>query len=193
MFCPKCGSQNAESVRFCRSCGIELETVSAALSGRLSLQNSKGRNGCNNEELSNDPDKLWSGFISKTLTGFAFIFIAIYLTATNTIGGSVWGFWLLIPGFGSIASGISSYVKAKRIERRRAEIANFNATNPAFAPTPAANGALPPRQTLFANEYAAPAVRNTGELLTPPASVTEGTTRHLNQRTEDETKTLPRG
>lgn len=188
MFCPKCGSQNAESVRFCRSCGLELETVSAAMSGRLSLQKADGKKGCNELET-NDPDKLWSSFISKTLTGLAFILIAIFLTVSNTVGGSVWGFWLLIPGAASLGSGISSYFKAQRIEQRRADIAGFNSANAALPQS--SNGALSPRQTLFTNEYAAP-VRNTGELLTSPASVTEGTTRHLNQEMEEKTRTLPR-
>jgi hypothetical protein len=188
MFCPKCAAQNAENVRFCRSCGIELEAVSAALTGKLSLKKNKG---CNDEEMSNDPDKLWSSFISKTLTGLAFILIAIYLTISNTIGGSVWGFWLLIPGAASLASGISSYFKAERIEQRRAEIANFSAGNAAFPQSSTENAALPPRRTLFANDYAAPAVRNTGELLTPPASITENTTTHLKINTEGETINLP--
>lgn len=189
MFCPKCGSQNAESVRFCRSCGLELETVSAALTGRLSLQKNNGGKNCDDIE-SNDPDKLWSSAIRKTLTGLAFILIAIYLTISGTIGGNVWGFWLLIPGAASLASGISSFMKAKRIEQRRAEIASFNVANPAFPQSSTSNAALPPRQTLFANDYAPP-VRNTGELRTPPASVTETTTRHLNINTEGETFQLP--
>lgn len=191
MFCPKCGSQNAENVRFCRSCGLELENVSAALTGRLSLQKNNGKKGCDDE--SNDPDKLWNSFISKTLTGLAFILIALYLTISGTIGGNVWGFWLLIPGAASLGGGISSYFKAKRIEQRRAEIASFSQSNAAFPNSSApANNALPPRQTLFASEYAAPAARNTGELLSPPASVTENTTRHLDLNTEGETINLPR-
>jgi hypothetical protein len=187
MFCPKCAAQNAENVRFCRNCGIELEAVSAALSGRLTLKNNSG---CNDEEMSNDPDKLWSIFISKLLTGLAFVLIAIYLTISGTIGGNVWGFWLLIPGAALMASGISSYFKVERIERNAAaRLAQTNPMNAALPPQNA-NNALPPRQTLFANEYAAP-VRNTEELFTPPSSVTEGTTRHLNVNTENETINLP--
>ena len=186
MFCPKCGSQNAENVRFCRSCGTELEAVSAAMSGKLTLRNNNSRDG---NEPSDDPDKLWNSFITKTLTGLAFIVIAIFLTVSGKMGGNVWGFWLLIPGAGALASGISSYAKIKRLEREQNRV-NSNSTN-AELPSSAANTALPPRQTLFANDYAAPAARETGELLTPPASVTEGTTRHLNISAEGETFNLP--
>jgi hypothetical protein len=186
MFCPKCAAQNAENVRFCRSCGIELEAVAAALSGRLSLTRNQG---CNDEEMSNDPDKLWNSFVSRSLIGLAFVIIAIYLTVSGTIGGNVWGFWLLIPGATLLGRGISSYFKAKRIERKNARFLETNSTNAAIPPQNA-NAALPPRQTLFANEYAAP-VRNTDELYAPPSSVTEGTTRHLNINTEGETFNLP--
>jgi ribosomal protein L40E len=33
MFCPKCGTQNPVTGKFCRSCGTDLATVSDALSG----------------------------------------------------------------------------------------------------------------------------------------------------------------
>ncbi len=39
MFCPKCGTQNPESGKFCRKCGTDLSPVSDALSGKLSNQN----------------------------------------------------------------------------------------------------------------------------------------------------------
>ena len=35
MFCPKCGTQNPETGRFCRSCGTDLGNVSQALTGQL--------------------------------------------------------------------------------------------------------------------------------------------------------------
>ena len=186
MFCPKCGSQNAENLRFCRSCGTELEAVSAAMSGKLTLRNNNSRD---DNESSDDSDKLWNSFITKTLTGLAFIFIAIFLTVSGKLGGNVWGFWLLIPGAGALASGISSYAKIKRLEREANRV-NSNSMN-AELPPQAANSALPPRQTVFANDYASPAARETGELFAPPASVTENTTRHLNINAENETVNLP--
>ena len=35
MFCPKCGQQNIEPLKFCRSCGVNLHLVPKALSGAL--------------------------------------------------------------------------------------------------------------------------------------------------------------
>lgn len=36
MYCPACGSQNNEDVRFCRKCGADLRVVSQALTKRIS-------------------------------------------------------------------------------------------------------------------------------------------------------------
>ena len=192
MFCPKCGTQAIDGTKFCRSCGADLETVSAALTGKLALPNrnslkkSKKEDECEAQDT-NDPDKLWTSFIRNTLVGLAFIAIAIYLTLSGTIGGNVWGFWLLIPGAGSIGGGISSYLKAKRIERTRAEFESFAAARNAAPMFPAQpNTALPPNNANFTNLYTPPAP-NTGELVMPPASVTEGTTRHLSHETENPT------
>jgi zinc ribbon protein len=35
MFCPDCGAQNLDDVKFCTRCGTNLEVVSNALSGRI--------------------------------------------------------------------------------------------------------------------------------------------------------------
>src|SRR6266567_3258106 len=35
MFCYKCAAQNAGDARFCRSCGINLEVISLAITGKL--------------------------------------------------------------------------------------------------------------------------------------------------------------
>lgn len=194
MFCPKCGTQAVDGTKFCRSCGADLEVVSAALTGKLALPNQKSlkkskKNGCDEDAETNDPDKLWSSFIRNTLVGLAFIAIAIYLTLSGTIGGHVWGFWLLIPGAGSVGGGISSYLKAKRIERTRAEFQSLADGKNTAAPTmfPAdANTVLPLNKANFADLYHPP-VPNTGELVMPPPSVTEGTTRHLSHETENPT------
>ena len=34
MYCPQCATPNADDVKFCRSCGTELEVVALALSGK---------------------------------------------------------------------------------------------------------------------------------------------------------------
>lgn len=191
MFCPKCGTQAIAGTKFCRNCGSDLEVVSAALTGTLVAPSQKMSKKGNDWEHTNDPDKLWGSFITKSLTGLAFIVIALFLTFTGTIGGHVWGFWLLIPGAASLGAGISSYLKAKRIERTRTEFNSLATTRNVATMFPnQSNSTLPPPSTKFSDLYTPPA-RNTGELVMPPASVTENTTRHLEINSEGETINLP--
>lgn len=188
MFCPKCGSQAIDGTKFCRSCGSDLEVVSAALTGNIALPDRKSRRD-RRSDCAKDPDALLSSAITSSIGGTAFIVIAIFLTLTNTIGGSVWGFWLLIPGAYSLGSGIASYLKAKRVERQNAVRLNAMQNAAALPLQPQNSNASLPPQSLFGG-YAPPA-RNTGELAVPPASVTENTTRHLQMNSEGETINLP--
>ena len=44
MFCPKCGIQNPDAGKFCRSCGTDLGNVSDALSGNIVIEKGCGTN-----------------------------------------------------------------------------------------------------------------------------------------------------
>jgi uncharacterized membrane protein YvbJ len=75
MFCPKCGIQNPETGKFCRSCGTDLGNVSDALSGKLpAAQPLIGRKG--------RPITLESA-ITKFFMGIAFLVISIALGVTG--------------------------------------------------------------------------------------------------------------
>ena len=90
MFCPKCGQQNPETGKFCRSCGTDLGNVSDALMGKtprdLRIVDKKGK------------PVSFEGAITKMFTGLAFVIIACVLGYTGMAGGKVWWFWMLIPG-----------------------------------------------------------------------------------------------
>ena len=92
--------------------------------------------------------------------GFAFLIIAIALSFSRM--GMAWWFWLLIPAFSMMGTGLAQYIRVREFEKRRLGTDTY--VQPSLQ--------YPPRMTAF------PA-RNTGELIAPPASVTEGTTRHL--------------
>ncbi|MCY7345445.1 MAG: zinc-ribbon domain-containing protein [Pyrinomonadaceae bacterium] len=175
MFCPKCGTQNVETGKFCRRCGTDLGNISEALSGNLpkplNLVDKKGK-----------PIN-WESAMVKIFTGLAFLLVAVVLGITNVAGGRFWWFWMLIPAFGSLGSGIAHYTQLKKNERQNNQLAPPQAQNVFSAAPP--NNALPPPQTA----YVAPDSRyKTGELV--PPSVVEGTTRHLEINSESETMTL---
>ncbi|HEU4770272.1 MAG TPA: zinc-ribbon domain-containing protein [Pyrinomonadaceae bacterium] len=164
MFCPKCATQNAEGASFCRSCGANISLVPQALTGQLPRPT----------EETNVPTEEQYGRKGRPLTldhafkniflGIAFFIIAIVLSRTI---GQVWWFWMLLPAFSLIGTGIAQFIRLK--ERERNSISSDGYAPKAFANRPTA-------QPLH--------VPNTEQLMPPVASVTEGTTRHLSKTPE---------
>ena len=174
MFCPKCGTKNPDDGRFCRSCGADLGNVSAALSGNLPKpQNLVDRKG---KPIS------WESAVVKIFSGLAFLTVSIALAFSI---GKGWWFWMLIPAFGGLGSGVAQLIQLKKSEKQSVSFVPQNTQNTInSAPL---NNALPPTQT----DYVAPDSRyKTGDLV--PSSVTEPTTRHLKMDSEGETMALPK-
>lgn len=174
MFCPRCGSENPETGKFCRSCGTDLGNVSAALSGVMSqplqVLDHKGK------------PVSWDRAIVKIFTGLAFLAVSFALAITGM--GRGWWFWMLIPAFTSLGAGVAQYMQLKKAEK-----GNMVVTPPRVENVLASHQreALPPVQT----QFVAPESRyKTGDLA--PASVTEETTRHLQMENDAETRTLPK-
>ena len=192
MFCPKCGTQNPETGKFCRACGTDLGNISTALSGAPPQQqppqpafyvDHRGR------MKSNDPTDIWSQAIRSLIMGFGFLVVSIVLLMTNVAGGHSWWWAMLFPAFSMLAVGASQMARVKRMEKQKqgGAVSNEQAQ---FAPHQA-NLNLPPTQT----DYVQPpqkSIYETGELYEKPPSVTEGTTRHLEINNEGETMTLPK-
>jgi hypothetical protein len=174
MFCPKCGGQNPDNGKFCRSCGTDLGNVSSALAAPPQNQA---------QRLVNHKGKPihWEGAIAKLFTGLAFLAVAIALAFSGT--GRGWWFWMLIPAFGSLGTGVAQYMQLRRAEKGQM-LYQSSLTPP--LDNPAANRALSPQQ----QQWAAPESRyKTGDLV--PPSVAEGTTRHLEIDKEGQTMALP--
>jgi hypothetical protein len=174
MFCPKCGLQNADNIKFCRGCGADLSNVLAVVDGKLSERLEKSEN----------PNDLYSSGIRNLLLGIGFFIISILL---NRIPPHDTFFWLLLmfPAFSLIASGISRIVKANGIKSKNADVIQPNSF-PANQP----HAALPPVQTEYINP--SKSIYETDDLVGQPLSVTEPTTRHLKMDSEGETMTLPK-
>ncbi len=127
----------------------------------------------------------WESMLSTLFTGFAFLIISIILGVTGMAGGRFWWFWLLIPAFAMLGTGLAQYIQLKKNEQKSIPNSEQPDTVKSFNQSP--NASLPPIQT----EYVAPDSRyQTGDLV--PPSVAEGTTRHLEINHEGETMTLPK-
>lgn len=160
MFCPKCATQNLDGASYCRSCGANVSLVQHALSGQLPQVaedtdvGRRGRKRHGRREVS-----LEHAF-KNAFMGIAFLLIAIALAFSRM--GTGWWFWMLIPAFSMMGTGIAQYIRIKEREKHALRSGGM--------------GSIGIQQTPDMAEIPA---RNTSELLAPPPSVTEGTTRHL--------------
>ena len=151
MFCPKCATQNLDGASFCRTCGANISLVPQALTGQLTnapAEEVEGRRRPRHRgEVTLDQA------FKNMFMGIAFLLIAIVLSRTAM--GQVWWFWMLLPAFSMMGTGIAQYIRVKE-RTRQSELQ-----------APPVGRAFPERP------------RNPDELMAPAPSVTEGTTRHL--------------
>jgi hypothetical protein len=152
MFCPKCATQNLDGASFCRGCGANISLVSQALTGQLATTNEETGVSCEPGRKRRRQLTLDQAF-KNVFMGIAFLIIAIVLSRTI---GQAWWFWMLLPAFSLMGTGIAQYIRIREREKHY---------TPSLPPSPA---------------------RHTEQLMPPPVpSVTEGTTRHLNSKNSD--------
>jgi hypothetical protein len=180
MFCPKCGSQNADETKFCRGCGADLGNVLAALDTvGTSLIGISGKKP-HAHRGGSDPDggfaekhiDLFSSGIRGVITGAGF-FITSGLAFLISMRLSVLGISLLAFASYFLGTGISRLIQAKGIK------ALSKRDEPAELPHPQADYLKPSRS-----------IYQTDDLIANPLSVTEHTTTHLQMDTDGETPAL---
>ncbi len=156
MYCPNCAAP-IEGVKFCRGCGTNVALVPQAISGQLTettevpAQRRRGRQA--------SMERAASSFF----TGIGFVLVALAI-ARFMPGGSVWWFWMLIPGFACIGSGVGQYLK---VTSERQQVT----PQIRFVPAP-----VVPNTPSELEAPKTPTTSNLGE----KGSVTEETTRHLS-------------
>ena len=152
MFCPKCATQNLDGASFCRSCGANISLVPQALTGEIKKIETVEEEGCGVRRSGRRELTLDQAFKNMFL-GVAFLLVAIVLSRSGM--GTGWWFWLLLPAFSMMGTGIAQCIRVREREKR-------DSLQP-----PRFTSAFPERQ------------RHPDELMPPAPSVTEGTTRHL--------------
>lgn len=169
MYCPNCGTNNLEAARFCRSCGADISLVPQALTGHLpqgqpSAAFDEGHHG---RRRRGEPslDKA----VKSMFMGLGFLVVAIVLAFVPM--GRAWWFWMFIPAFATFGGGVAEWIRFKQAEQRR--------SLPHASASPAIGAAKSPAMGAAAQPQGELPRRNTAELVMPPPSVTEGTTRHL--------------
>ncbi|HEX8706644.1 MAG TPA: zinc ribbon domain-containing protein [Pyrinomonadaceae bacterium] len=178
MYCPKCAAQNIEDARYCRGCGADISLVPQALTGQLPEARAVGYDAegkpydATGRRIRKGPPRLDKA-IGNVFTGIAFILVALSVLIFAP-AGKIWWFWMLIPAFSLLGGGVAEFVRLKQSRGEEVRLPGMR---------PQAQRAIPP-----APGVGALAQRSTSELVAPPPSVTEGTTRHLDQSPEAPTR-----
>ena len=169
MFCPKCAAQNLDGASFCRVCGVNISLVPHALSGQIQQPPAPQEELTRREKRALKRAPTLDNAFRNAFMGIGFLIVTVALAFSPV--GMGWWFWMLIPAFSMMGTGIAQYMRYREHQNRSLPLPQSNVQS---IPNTAPFSSLPRRAT--------------GELVAPPPSVTEGTTRHLGA--ESPTKVL---
>ena len=129
MYCPNCAAQIEETQKYCRSCGTDMSLVSQALKGQLPSRGAAGihlgHSGRLRERRREDkrPPSI-EGAVRAFFLGLGFVFVS-FAAREFAPAGEIWWFWLLIPAFAHMGTGIGQFLKLRE-QRRQQEGSQFD-------------------------------------------------------------------
>src|SRR5437867_985184 len=116
MFFPKCAAQNLEGASYCRSCGANISLIPQALDGQLPQAQSDEFDFGRRLRKKYGREVTLDRAFKSAFMGIAFLLVSIALSFSPM--GRGWWFWMLIPAFSMMGSGVAQYVRVKEQERR---------------------------------------------------------------------------
>jgi hypothetical protein len=170
MYCPSCGSNNLPDIKFCTRCGTNLGVVSDALAGKIA-----GKTGVDDRVA-----KLLKDYYRgrrDTITGAVLVPTGLLLMAIMMAAGlkPIGAFfiicWMFFWGAAALAGGLGKWIASQN------ELKSLG-----YGSQSQFQGALPQQGVPVPLRESLPSVYSTGPVDSPP-SVTEHTTRQLDERT----------
>jgi hypothetical protein len=176
MYCPRCAAQNLDDAKFCRTCGINLETVALALSDQSHpARMSKDKAG----EL-----KAAKSWLEKRSEGVSSIVKGAGLLGASLLIGVALGLfshapdwiiiwvamagWMACWGVIALTTGIGTLLESKAMLRHMGQTAGEIAA-PTTQPLPANDPAMLPETTAASRlPHSSSVTEHTTELLTKP-------------------------
>ena len=168
MYCPNCANPIENNQKFCRTYGANVSLIPHALTGQLPMAPPEEPELTKRERRKRRKLPTIENAVSNLFTGLGFLLAAIFVTFWFP-GGYTWGWSFLIPAFALFGEGVGQYLKVKQLERERVLPSPIVATN--F-----------PQQVIPQPRIAELSAPTTSELVTPPASISEHTTKNLNRQ-----------
>lgn len=176
MFCPRCGQQAAEEVRFCSRCGLPLDAAVELIEagGRTELESAQAK-----ANVGLTPRQRGTRKGLMIIAGGVFFFVLVAIL--NTIKDDFFPV-LLLAGL-IITAGIMRMLYGLLLEEHAPTKKSLKHTTADAAPTLAHEKTrgteLPPARTIHASVYAKPGADTSD--MAAPSSITESTTRLLDE------------
>jgi hypothetical protein len=181
MYCPQCATPNTDGVRFCRSCGMELEAVALVLSSRSAQPDDVGRAKSESKTAEEWLDKR-SAAVKSISTGVSLLVVSVLIGVAMAVfvpakipwmlAWVLFVGWMTMWGGIALANGIAGVLEAKS-RLRRLGLGGKEYADDA-TPMQLSPAGQPPR-------VSSPSLASRSS---PTSSVTEGTTRHLDDSVE---------
>ena|SRR5215471_5970901 len=172
MFCPGCGKESVANQKFCKSCGCDLGVVSQALGTRTSAPPVAPQTASNNSAIDFATyNKQLSRGYKEVGTGAGVLLAVLFILFMVHEAWMPWAILgLMIWGCSSLGSGISKLIAANQMKR-----------NPPPLQNPAQQPVLRAQTTSDLPQYAPPQAQPADRGFDQVPSVTEQTTRKLEQ------------
>jgi pheromone shutdown protein TraB len=140
MYCPRCAVSNQERTNFCRSCGLDLKTISLILDGQLTFPGGINEAFEEKAELTQQRRELQKHGLPRVIQGAILFVMGLLLAIPLNIFSAnadwhtnwiiIWLIfcgWLPVLGALSVGTGLSNMIQARlrkrRIDRLTAELA----------------------------------------------------------------------